>query len=1163
MSNGNRKEFLNNGILGGGAGIADKRSFRAVRTEYITSPDYDPKYFETFPTAWAAAYAFRKVLDLPAKPGTTGELFLDEVSQAVEEWATLFLLHYFGVVYLAEFNENELRLKYDKDLWLALSGTYPSAREQAPKSIRLLQTRTGTVVGAYYPAVIFFPARDRTRWTEDEALQDYVRDGQLSWAASKRTLFVGEQEERDFHTHLRLIADHGIPNSTLKDRLHEFSQREFPERIDLTEATDNIDREVLQRWSDPAVWKIPGRTEWEPSQLLEMYPLKKEDLDPTSGAHLGWIFYMVTGLPSVPWMKTAVAPGGPAPYQYRKLNDNQIVVELPGRKFFCDKLEGDRIEVLRDVFLKKDLPHWCKVPKAAEGHTQRIKSLHRVGKLRDQVLFDNEIAVCLAPITLRFLQSFPELMERAEQSVSVEPNADATTVTWVFKLMDKEIKWQTALSYSKGIAQASIALWPPKLSTKWKLYAAYGIGGRQDCGRWNLVDERGQLGERFEVEENEEYISVLQGTSGHPNRPRALLLHDSEGHERGVLFLADLDSVDPNANPDPTVLAVDFGTSNTCFAYDDGVREILRFGLAPEILWGKSVDEKRLESPGFVPFRWGGAKGFFPTVLLSRISDQSLTDQLLPKDVTLHHLFKVDVPCLHRELEDRLFYGQLDKVWKIHASLKWDVEGKTEPWRTLFLQQTLLYAHAEMFFNRRRIIDSYIFTFPLAYSRDEQQRFHAKAMAAVHKIRHYCYGSDLKENLPYAELKQELTYEDAVDESTAVAAAIRAPEGASNMEVFVDVGGGTADIAIRHNGRFLVLDSLKVAGNTFFNFASTNFKEAVCGAPEFKKHLGRLLQGKEGEITLPHLNNSPDFRLNVFYSVAVNSLGDEEFRDREQGILKKGMGSRSYQKFRTRLFFRHLIAYALLQSCAAVVDNKLKLSSGINLILGGNGWGLMLFAELPRQRRRIEEEAKEILKLLKSRLSKGLSKDAADCLAALEKVSVNLLNESDLSKAKTNVALGALNADPQARGTGKTAPYGGITLRDFRMHDRKPIGNKKSPDLNWWDRWSFEEMKERFGFMDAVKDVSFRTPEDQEKPLDETLAIFSCVGNIRGYEQDNMPPEIWNSINTAIMKNLREISADRMDQTPINYFLSTVLYEEKPTRDFLDALAEANDHFKS
>ena len=132
--NGNRRDFLNSGILGGGAGVAEKRGFRAIRTEYITSPDYDPKYFETFPTSWAAAYAFRKVLDLPIKSGTAsdGVPFIEDVSEAVEEWATLFLLHYFGIVYLFESRQNELQRDYDRDLWLALSGTYPSVREEAP-----------------------------------------------------------------------------------------------------------------------------------------------------------------------------------------------------------------------------------------------------------------------------------------------------------------------------------------------------------------------------------------------------------------------------------------------------------------------------------------------------------------------------------------------------------------------------------------------------------------------------------------------------------------------------------------------------------------------------------------------------------------------------------------------------------------------------------------------------------------------------------------------------------------------------------------------------------------------------------------------------------------------------------------------------------------------
>lgn len=111
------KDFLNAGILGGGVGTAGKSGFRAVRTEYIGSPDYNPRFFETFPTVWASGYAFRKALEQGNET-------------AIEEWATLFLLHYFGVLHLSNFDQNVLESKYDRDLWLALHGTFPVSKRK-------------------------------------------------------------------------------------------------------------------------------------------------------------------------------------------------------------------------------------------------------------------------------------------------------------------------------------------------------------------------------------------------------------------------------------------------------------------------------------------------------------------------------------------------------------------------------------------------------------------------------------------------------------------------------------------------------------------------------------------------------------------------------------------------------------------------------------------------------------------------------------------------------------------------------------------------------------------------------------------------------------------------------------------------------------------------
>lgn len=1141
MANGNRKEFLNTGILGGGAGVAEKRGFRAVRTEYITSPDYDPKYFETFPTSWAAAYAFRKVLDLPVKPGTEAGAFSDDVSQAVEEWVTLFLLHYFGIVYLAEFKQSELQQNYDRDLWLALSGTYPSVREESPKSIKLLQ-HDETVVGAYYPAVIFFPARDRTTWLKDKTLGDYLLDDRLSWTRSRRILLAGDKEERDFHTHLRMIAEGAIPSRSLQDRLYDFCEANFRERVDITGTLDK----------DPSKWEVPGLKKWEPEELLELYPLRKAEKTGAEGTEgkVGRIFYLVNGLPEyTPWMKTAILPSGPAPSHYRKINDKLIVVELPGRRFECPLQEDDKIVLLKDLFLS-DSPHWCKIPKASEIHASHIKSLHKI-ELRDPVVTDKDIAVCLAPITSDLLQHFPELLRNVE-NISASPSVEGSSVEWTIPIMGREVKWQTRPSYAKGLPTSSLALWPPQVSSEWRIYAAYGVGPKEDSGRWHLVDQNGRLGKLIDVEE-EEYVSVLYGSTS-PNQPRGLMLFDSNDHERGLLFLADFGG-DQTPNHDlDTKLAVDFGTSNTSLAYSfsNGQPETLRFQLTPRPLWGMRRDLDHREQAGFFPYEWSATttKGFYPTILLSRRSDPRLTDELEPTDVSLEHLFKVDIPGLHKDLEQRLYEGSLNAIWKPHANLKWDLEGKTEPWRTLFLELTLLYAHADLFFQKRAVVDHYVFTFPLAFRKDDRDSYHTKVKNALKQMRYYCYGASLMANV---------NYDDRVDESTAIAESVGSVGTKATMEVFIDVGGGTADIAVSHDRRFLVLDSVRVAGKTFFQFAKKNFGQDLMGSIEFRKHLGKLLQGaNDSELKL--INPDPSFDLDITYSVWISGLDDQRFLEREAAILRKGMGTYSYQRYRTRLFFRHIITYALLQGCAAVVDQKIKLSSGINLILGGNGWGLMLFAEFPRMADRLKEEAQTILKSLKEKLTDQVTDEERVYLDALKISNLTLLNEENLSKAKTNVAVGALNADRVRGAADRTAtmPYTGLTLQDLQLSGANP------ETIRWCDRWGIASFKKKFPGVEMVEDGSFAVPEDLEKPLSSILSAFTTIGNVRSQDQDNMPTEAWTNMNGRVEEfiSLLRGNIERLEVSPINHFLSEVLYSKKASRDYLDTLADVNGSYR-
>src|SRR5205085_2629850 len=151
MASDKRKEFLNVGILGGDAGVPERRGFRPINTEYIGSPHYDARFFETFPTAWASAYAFQQAL-------------------AAEK-----------------------------------------------------HTEQGTVVGAYYPDVIFFPSRNRTDWPADKVLSSYLVGPRLSWERCRKDLLSNDKKTGEFHAHLLRIAQL-LPSKTFKERVEKFCQ---------------------------------------------------------------------------------------------------------------------------------------------------------------------------------------------------------------------------------------------------------------------------------------------------------------------------------------------------------------------------------------------------------------------------------------------------------------------------------------------------------------------------------------------------------------------------------------------------------------------------------------------------------------------------------------------------------------------------------------------------------------------------------------------------------------------------------------------------------------------------------------------------------------------------------------------------------------------------
>lgn len=1118
------RSFLNQGILGD-TGEPASRGFRAIPTDKLTAADYDPRFFETFPTVWAEAYAFRKALE-------KGD------PQKTEEWATLFLLFYFGIIHLKTFDSQTLLNEYDADLWQALHGTYP--RPKGDKSnlefIALLQTDDEVTVGAYYPQVVFFPSRGRSGWAQSEGLKPFLEGNRLSWEKA-RVLLDDDNYRKEFQQYLLSIPAI-LPDNSLKENLEKFCQQNFPaflgNRLSLS----------------PYPQKHPVRaiktvTEEE---LLENYPLKRPN------GNGGTTYYLLQDLDlsrQPDWVRQKIK-NLPAPSAYFTLDKQALSVKHIGKDYKIILHEPNKIELLKDLFLS-ERPFFCKVSQTSTEFAKRIISNHSVA-VKSLSLEPNERAVCLAPLTQEFLRHFPKIFDE-QKRIKAEPDTEGG-VLWTFPIGDKEISYYCHPTISPALPTTTLSLYPPQVAKLWKLYLGYGTGSNW---RWHLIDENGTRNKPIELDE-EQYISYLHREGDAPNRPKALLLTDATQNpkERGVLFLSELDDVDVEQNRTAT-LAVDFGTSNTCLAFktsNTATPEIVKFNLTSLPLWGEPA---KFETPGNIPLKWGGQKGFFPTILLSRKDDEQLP-KTNSNNLELQHLFKVDIPGLHRELNQKLVTGDLNKQWRVHSDLKWSSDEQA-PWRSLFLELILLYAHAEIFFTKKYLVNEYKFTFPLAFSETYGNTYHQKAKGAIQRIRSYCFGEDktkeLNDNKEYSK----------VSESKAVAYSVQQDEGSQGLiEVFLDIGGGTADIAIRHEKEFLVLDSVRIAGKTFFNFAKKSFdkQKKVAGASEFKTNLGRLLYGRAEELNIEHIEGELKDNLGAFYAIEINELDENTFTEREESVLQQGMGAVSYQKYRSRLFFRHLFAYALMQVCAVVIDHKIQPKNGINFYLGGNGWGLLLFAGLPRQSRRLKSEIEHILQKLVERLSKSADEEEKQVLENLRVNAVELLNQENLSDAKTSVARGALQTSEIEKTSGDAPPYAGVTVAEMKINNFAPR------TVRWCERWSYETFRKYFGFFETITNRDFSEPENLNQPFSETLSIFTALGNTADIGADVEIDGFWTKVNTQINGSLQKFNVDgerlsiqvsekeSISFTPLNYFLSEVLYSQKVADTLLDKLAEDN-----
>jgi len=1174
------KIFLNQEIRGDEVRAKDERLFCGAAK--IRPPRYDSRYLETFPTVWAAAHEFHRLIEQSFDKNADGAV-LKTANEAVEEWVCLFLLHYCGVInpYVytkGEDDENDDFSKYDHDLWTALSLTYPSG---GLRSVTLLRADDneeigdGTVVGGYYPGVFFFPSRGRAAWSASETLRPYLENNRLSWERCRKSALLKEDHDRaEFSAHLARVEQKLGP---LKQALTNFRNREIagghlpsvPAAYPLSDGLLGWKRRVVE----------------DASQLMERYPLVRISDD---GKQI--TYFLVSDMPGEQdeWMSEPIGPGMPTPRSFSCDVDNANIVNIKhaGKTIRYElKSTTEIVEKainLRDCFLTVN-PFWCAIPGGA--FSAKIRDFHRVSTSREgpfSSLKAGETAVCLAPVKSKFLQDFSfkkNLLIDVKVQIQERQDEEGNHgLDWFFELQSrdgvKRVRWPTMVEQRSDLSNNAVALWPPKTSKSWHFYVARCFGSsKSKSGTWVLVDENGRFDPRkvFALDVNlrsgsadvTEYVSQapLSESSEQPNRPEFLMLLDTDDKmERGVLVLDNIDDV-PDDEVRSARLGIDFGTSNTCFAYkvDTNEPKALLFNLAPIMLWGI---QPQAEEPGRVPFNWQG-KQFFPTVLLSRKNAD--LQNIQPNNIEIGQLFQIDIPSLHRNMEDLVYLGKLGE-WLTHTNLKWQLKAEHNSYRTLFLALSLLYAHAQIFFaddaGGVRISD-YIFSFPLAFTAADESRFCTDAKAIAKTIRRLCYGEN---GAAYYKL----------DESAAIAASAAVPEDSATLQVFIDIGGGTTDIAIRNGTNFASLDSIRVAGRTFFSFARHSFEADLKGAKEFRTNLSRLLEKREAELSLQDVKVD----LGTFYSLKVARLETGDFRDRESIVLQKGMGSNSYQRYRTLVFFRQLIAYALLQASAAAVTVDSEIEK-IEMILAGNAWALMLFGGLARSANELKKEVTRIFKLLRKRFADALKAENEDAksqrLEALQTLSVELLNERDLNKAKTAVAIGAVKAHSQGEvkeiadrnddsiaGTdraGRDVPaFAGLNLSEAKVNDF-------AVPLRWYDVWDsnhFASLVETLYGKDLGEIRSFSAGRAKvgNTPFDESLSIFSRLGNLGSYDDDeSLGEEAWQRINALLHQDkiYFKSSSGLLSRSPISYFISEILYPEDSDHEYLKSLARINN----
>ncbi len=1172
--------FLGDEIIG--PNVADAAHLTFERCDINKDPSYNRRFFESAPTMWACAYELEKLIATYLRPPSGTEPTIDN-EQAVEEWLCLFAFYYFGVANLELFSESVFVNRdsptptYDPDLWSALSLTYPPGTLSEIALLRINDDQR-TVLGASYPGIVFFPGRGRAAWSKSLPLRKFLVDNKLSWKNCERELFGDQEKRNDF---AKFLAD---AKATVGGDCGEAITK-FTSQRGLELPGNGTTFRLKYPYQEDSGWT--RAIVEDKDKIIAKYPLVNETKD-NEGRVTRRVYFLVTGpmdangqreegIPDTDWTEQYIYKGMPSAKQFYLKKDesgnlrrDHIFIKWAGKEFKYELKEIESVVLLAECFQKRPA-YWCQVPQDAT-FSAHLRAEHQVSNSDQSAVLNKQAngnSFHLVPVTDLFLKNFGFNSYEQSQSAlikilsitrsSVDVN-DGDVVQpgmeWQFRvsLPDRTnhqqqreftLKWTGAIE-KRVLEDVSLAVWPPSVHRDWRLYFGYGRGS----GVWRLFDENGD--EAAQKTKAEEFLSISGQEDIHrvsPNRPAAAMFFESDNKPRGVFFLKNLEEV--GAVQGEAELGFDFGTSNTCLAFKlAGAQrpQVLRFTLTPKMIWGRTP----AELPGFVPFKWQD-KDFFSTILLTDAKKHDI-DQIPAANIKPSDLFlDVDIPTLHQGLKESLAFGRFAQSWNVHHDLKWK---KPAILRDIFLSLTLLYAQAELLFNPnyRYKLKQCVFTYPLSFDNERILSFQTNTREVYQRIYRLCYAKTPEIRCGFK------------NESEAVAASQAASE--ASIDLFIDIGGGSTDIAVSHPELELsALDSVELAGNKFFEIIWQHMSGDEPSKKQLRLDLNQLLNGVKQELNVTRENAAYLEKiggLGSFYSFLISERDPKDLAESEREVRK--VPGEYYQHFRARWFYEHILAYSLIQVCAAAITNE-RLPRDIRILCTGNGWGMLTLAKWAKTEHELRELAEGILDLIKKKL-KGRPGVSDERLASLQIGKVAFIGEDGSERderirhtAKTAVACGAIESDTdESRPAiiGDASSFTGVNLEEVVIGE-KSMGSVSIP-TEWKDRWQYDRfakpLKEAMNATKLTQVGPFQfSSKNSGEPFDSLLEVF-----FNTYKIDKQWVErMWRDLNdmTLLGRAYPAAKDGRMPPSPLNRFLAEALYGQN--RSNLRELTEKLD----